>query len=548
MGLRAALWWGFALALILILSVNLVVPMNSLIARLLLGLLILLGVFGLLTTRWRGRLHSIPWIPLIVSIAVLVVLGVAALGPVVNYDTGLYHLGAIGYAREFGTVPGLANVHDRFGFNSSLWPLGATADSLGMGLQGFRVINGFILTLLVVEVLGRLRSAPRTPGSILLFVTGTVALFGSLQYTDRLIAGPSQDFAALALFLVSSAYLLDALQAAQRGINPWRAAGLSILLASLAATVRPLGWLVVAVTAAVFIGVWVRHPKLRFARRGVFLWPVTLSVVLAILMSIRDVLLSGWFLFPLGLIPFPVDWRLPSTAATRADITGWARTPFQDPSVTLADNTWVLGWLQRLPLDWGFLAAAGLFFLGFGLSAALAWSRPELRKPLQAALPVFGAAATPSLAALVAWFVTAPDPRFAWGPLLVIAALPLVWWLDVARLRSAALVATAVLLAVIAVGFGWMRSEGFGLFTDKETSPAFFAVPVTPLPVMLTEAAVLVDGTPAQRTTGGDDRCWAAFPLCAPWYAPLDAERRGQDLRNGFRPAIAQSRDSAVDG
>ena len=543
------MWWGFALIVVSILAANAFVPMTGLVARVLLGLLIALGLTGLLTVRWRSVVRPPRWWTLpIGGFLLLMLLGVAALGPVVNYDTGLYHLGAIGYAREFGTVPGIANVHDRFGFNSSLWPLGASADSLGMGRQGFRIVNGFILTLVVFEMLGRLRSSRRAAGSILLFITGAVSMVGVFQYTDRFIAGPSQDFAALLLFLVSSAYLLDGLQAAQRGRNPWGAAGLSLLLASLAATVRPLGWLVVAVTSAVFIVLWLRSPSVRFARQRNFLWPVALSASLAVLMLVRDVLMSGWLLFPLGLFPLPVDWRVPSTMTTRDDIAGWARTPFQEPEITLADSSWILGWLQRLPLDWGFLAAAGLLVLGLGLSAASLLRRPELRGRLRATAPVFGAAAVPSLVALAAWFISAPDPRFAWGPLLVVAVLPLVWWAGVTRVRPTAIAVAAVGLTVVAVGSGWMRSDGFGLFTEKQTSPAFLALPVTPLPVMTTEGASLADGTPAQRTTGGDDRCWAAFPLCVPWYAPLDAQLRGPSLDDGFRPVRALPDDPVKDG
>ena len=42
-----------------------------------------------------------------------------------NYDSYLYHINAIQWNEMYGTVPGLANFHDRFGLNSSVFVLSA---------------------------------------------------------------------------------------------------------------------------------------------------------------------------------------------------------------------------------------------------------------------------------------------------------------------------------------------------------------------------------------------------------------------------------------
>ncbi|EMO63800.1 hypothetical protein LEP1GSC133_1179, partial [Leptospira borgpetersenii serovar Pomona str. 200901868] len=34
------------------------------------------------------------------------------------YDSGLYHIQSIKWIQEYSVVPGLANLHGRFGFNS----------------------------------------------------------------------------------------------------------------------------------------------------------------------------------------------------------------------------------------------------------------------------------------------------------------------------------------------------------------------------------------------------------------------------------------------
>jgi hypothetical protein len=47
------------------------------------------------------------------------------LAPVGNDDSPLYHLGLVRYFSEHSIIPGLANIHNRFGLSSSIYPLSA---------------------------------------------------------------------------------------------------------------------------------------------------------------------------------------------------------------------------------------------------------------------------------------------------------------------------------------------------------------------------------------------------------------------------------------
>ena len=85
------------------------------------------------------------WI-LLGSLAVAVMyLAAAALGPVTNYDSWLYHLGAIKYAGDFATIPGLSNLYFPFGYNTSLYPLGAFLGNGPWAGGGYRLANGLIV-------------------------------------------------------------------------------------------------------------------------------------------------------------------------------------------------------------------------------------------------------------------------------------------------------------------------------------------------------------------------------------------------------------------
>jgi len=76
-----------------------------------------LSINGISSLAWYSKL-----LLLLLSAAVLWVAGL----PSLNYDTGLYHDQFIMWMNQYAAVPGLANLHERFGFNSH-WQLVAAS-------------------------------------------------------------------------------------------------------------------------------------------------------------------------------------------------------------------------------------------------------------------------------------------------------------------------------------------------------------------------------------------------------------------------------------
>src|SRR6201995_301142 len=100
---------------------------------------------GLAVTRIRSALVTVP-------------IGLAAAYNAITedycYDNALYHLLSIRWMAEYGSVPGLANLHARLGFNSSLVAL-AGLFSVPFGVSiGREFVNG-ATTVLVAGVLSQ---------------------------------------------------------------------------------------------------------------------------------------------------------------------------------------------------------------------------------------------------------------------------------------------------------------------------------------------------------------------------------------------------------
>lgn len=516
---RSGMWIGLFLISLVLVGVNFVSGLGQAVGRWSGILLIGIGFAAFLwfiITRYAPRFGGLrelgAWG---VVLFILFVLAGWALGQPGNYDTGLYHLGAISYSADFSVIPGLANLHERFGFNSTMWPLSAGMGALGMEADSFRILNGVLvglaLTDLALRVLGSARWRATSPGTVVLLFGMTFVLSAIAQYPARLIASSAQDTAALVLTVVATAYLADAV----KGRGDWVAASrVSVITAVMTAMMRPLGWVFAACVVLIVVVVAIRRTGWPGAVRVVGGVGLLSGVALA-LMLVRDAILSGWLLFPLGAFPVPVDWRLPDPSHAARDIQGWARTPFQDVNETLASNAWFGGWLARLPTDWS-IPALGVLVI----AAVMIWWRVRPRSGTWIRESLL--TATPAIITLIIWFYSAPDPRFAWGFILAIGLIPVAYLAQGLRTR-ALLIAAAATLAALMVLAGLRGS--FGTWSWFAQEP----------PSVATYEELLIDGTGVRIPQMGD-QCWSVYPLCRPDYAPLDVELRGPNLGDGFRP------------
>ena len=149
------MWSGLFLLLTLSIFSNLFTPLKSTAAIL---VVVALAVLALLLTwilinrrsiplrpkrrNWNG-LPKTGWFLVAALVVVSIWWLVAATRAPTNYDSGLYHIQAIWYAADFKTIPGLVNLYASLGFGNSLMPLTAITTNGPMGLEAYRVINGF---------------------------------------------------------------------------------------------------------------------------------------------------------------------------------------------------------------------------------------------------------------------------------------------------------------------------------------------------------------------------------------------------------------------
>ncbi len=529
---RGALWWGLLATAMLAYVINLTAPLHSATAAWWLVVAVaLLGVPGWwLWARLRGSGPGVRPGLTAALLACALVLAVAALGPVTNYDSGLYHLQAIRYAAEFATVPGLANVFFPLGYGNAEFPLAALMGLGPWGLDGYRLLNGLIIVLALVDLVVRQRAKQRGAGFFVLLTGMTVVVITMLPLADYWVTSPSQDSAVFTVTVVATAYLADVVSV-RRWVPP---AGVVIALSALLVLLRPT-MVVFAAGVVVVVGLVAAR------RRSAAAETVPLAVVggaavvcAAATSAARDYVLSGWLQYPLSVLSFDVPWLAPDPSDARAATLGAARDP--DNLWSAAESwQWIPAWFARLPFQWETYALL-LLVIASATLAVLAARRADLQGR-RLALTLL-----PSAAAVVFWWAfTPPSFRFAWGLVFTVATVPLgwaLWRLSVAQHRalpSLAISVGGVTMVAIAVLTATARVD-YGLIDDEREWRVGITVPyaISPPP----PGEVLVSDNEAGleiRVPRTGEQCWLAFPTCSPQMRGT-LRLIGDGIQSGYLP------------
>ena len=535
---RRGLWWGLAIFTIAVMMLANVMPLGSLQAAWSLAVLILLGgiaAYVLLRRRgWRApaRLSSGSVPVIVLASLVTTYLALAALGPVTNFDSGLYHLSAVAMARDFVAIPGLANLHAPLGYANASFPLAAALGVTPWGSESYRLLNGLIITVVFLDLVLRWLDRRMSAGSFGLLTGAVVLAVPMVALSDYWATSPSQDAAIFAVVVAVSAMVMQSIGNSHRRFPEVAAAVAgSITLVLLRPTM-----------AAFFLAVLVVGVVLVVRSRSSshqWLKPLVLVGVLSILAGaaqiMRDYVLSGWLLYPLSFVPFDVPWRAPDPLYLRTATLGYHRDP--SDLWRAADGwEWVGPWFGKLPLQWEFwllLLLILVLIVGFTLAFRFKVTL-RFRAMLMAMFPS-------AVMTLFWWVATPPSFRFAWGPVFTLVTVPLGWmiWRVVMAKPAAARVIRASWFAWLAVvpvlavvAFSLVNRLDWDSMRSEREWSAVVSIPYTVVtaPVPVTNEVILDSGYVVHVASDGSS-CWAA-PI--PCTSEFDSRLRILDPSRGF--------------
>jgi len=366
-----------------------------------LGLLILLSIIKRKNTKL-----SIPEINVSASLILFFIVWAAILlinaGPTMMDDTESYHIQSIKWIQEYGSVPGIVNLHVRFGFNSSWFSSVALFSFSSKTTGGFTVLNSVIsmwLCYWFIEKFNQFKKENNFKSAFAIFSTFIVALVIWPLIRGN-AATANYDFITTFIVLV---FFTEVFFSEKTSPSvEW------IIWPVYLLTVRLINFPLLLLSLFAFT-LFIKQKQQRQ-----LLLPLAYCFLLIVPFIIRSIIISGYPFYPATNFDFTnVDWKADSQVTEKflefIKYYNRVSTTYFDIEQTKAlSSAWVPAWFHHLFLFDKILVLAGytgVFFTGIKLFI----QKNNYTKSIITGLMILW---------LISWFIIAPDPRFVYGILL----------------------------------------------------------------------------------------------------------------------------------
>ncbi len=436
-------------------------------------------------------------------------------GPVKMDDTESYHIQMVKWIQEYGSVPGIANLHLRFGFNSSWFTSIAIFSYPIRGLNTYEALNGLLSLWLCYYLLEtifnsiRNNSAKSVGFTVACMVVLVLCLLNWPMIRGSVLSA-NYDFISTCCIIV----LIIDLYSNQKE--------------------APIEWLIWPVY--LFTVRIMNFPLLLLSFFYVFRFFKPISVgklVLAFFASgfiiipflARNSILSGYPFFPVYQLDFfSFDWK--ADKMKLIEISRYIKyfnrvnPMFQPTSLTAKLNfpNWVISWYKylfrfdKLLLTLSFLGYLGLFF--------------QAKKIKNRLFIIF---LCTMVCQLISWFFIAPDPRFVYGSLLFGIFASVVWLPYKFESLFGIMKYSVVLTSILVLFYGVSKAIRINEYRN----------PLTPYPLPVPAVqTIVVDNIqlhiPEKILNNWNPRCYDTELPC--FYKPDPRlEARGKNIADGFR-------------
>ena len=254
----------------------------------------------------------------------------------IHYDSDLYHAQSIRWLEEYGIVPGLGNLHERFAYNSSFFALSALYSLKYVLGDSMHAMNGFLALLLSLTCLPIVKSWKRKRFSVADF-----ARVGAIYYLTTItneVVSPASDYAVMCVIFFIVIKWLDALEGECKDIAPYALlCVVGVYALSLKLTAGLI--LILLIKPAYML---IRENRVK----EIFIYLV-MGLVVAIPWMTRTVIISGWLFYPFTAIDlFDVDWKMDAfyIDVDAMQIKAWGRALYAIGLIDVPITGWFPNW------------------------------------------------------------------------------------------------------------------------------------------------------------------------------------------------------------
>lgn len=312
------------------------------------------------------------------------------------YDSYLYHINAIQWNEKYRAIPGLANLHDRFGFNSSIFTLNAVFSYSAIYNQMLFIVNSlsyYVFLIWIVYSIFQHRN----------FISFISILFIYI-FTEQYLLDISSPGTDILINIFISYIGFTFLYNEKSFLNKKL---IFIILPFFGITLK------VTVLPLILISFYIL-----FANKKSLLVSLKEIILIGLLFIfpwiVRNIILSGYILFPFEKLDlFSFDWKVPNDRVieTKNWIYSWARIPYRDQKevLNLTFKEWFNVWWNATILKNKIFLVLSLispFIIAYDIFKNKNWNK------LVIIISIY--------LSLFLWLFTAPDFRFIFSVLLIL--------------------------------------------------------------------------------------------------------------------------------
>jgi hypothetical protein len=369
---------------------------------------------------FRTQIKATPLLIKILFFCYLFTISFISSIPSSHHDDGLYYSTSIKWLQEYGTVPGLANLNPRIGFNSSWLILQSLFGFQFLSGKLFNDLNGLLYIIVFVYALQGIVKVIRNDRTFFTFLQAffffpAIALHFTashdfILYNINLFSSPSPDVpASFIMWIVFLLFLENNNTPSSPRLKQIIILALICFLLTIKLSVIPIVLLTLPL-----IGGFIKQKKYKD------LGTTAIIGVFAIVpWLVRNVILSGYIVFPFARLDlFSFDWKVPIRHVQWHEnaIRIWAINPQYplEKELEISFSVWFPDWFERLTyiqsvviviivvsaIVWGIIFFYRLFTKGFSF----------LRTNNQSIVFIITC-----LAGILFWFYKGPDLRLGFG-------------------------------------------------------------------------------------------------------------------------------------
>lgn len=255
-----------------------------------------------------------------------------------HYDSDLYHAQSIRWIEEYGVVPGLGNLHERFAYNSSFFALSALFSMKFLCGTSMHTMSGFFALVLSITALDIARSWKNKKFSLTDY-----ARVGLIYYLITImdeVVSPASDYSIMCVIFFIVIKWLDLLERDEKNVTPY---ALLCVLGVYALTIKLTAGLIILLVMKPLYHL-IKEKKVK----DILLY-LLMGLIVAIPWFARTVIISGWLLYPFSALDlFNFDWEMNAAVSEldAAQITTWGRALYNASLVDLPITQWFPNWFS----------------------------------------------------------------------------------------------------------------------------------------------------------------------------------------------------------